>query len=159
MLSFMQGSCQRLAMAKIDIGGQVHMVAHGCKWPCSFYNREKLQYYINSNMFLEFFISYGFCGVIYGNFGRAAYGTIIIIIIIIIKKTKKTNPTPKNEKFGKFAETRSNFFWARFSEFPELFVFLGRICFFLLLLLLLLFRTPRDQHFHKSLRKNIFEFD
>jgi hypothetical protein len=36
------------------------------------------------------------------------YGTIIIIIIIrrkIIKKTK-TNPTPKNEKFGKFAETR-----------------------------------------------------
>ena len=35
MLSFMQGSCLRLAMAKIDIGGQVHMAAHGCKWPCS----------------------------------------------------------------------------------------------------------------------------
>ena len=55
MLSFMQGSCLRLAMAKINIGGQGHMAAHGCKWPCSFYNLDTLQYYTNSNLFLEFF--------------------------------------------------------------------------------------------------------
>ena len=57
MLSFMQGSCQRLVMAKIDIGEQVLMAAHGCKWPCSLYNLDTLQYYTNSNLFLEFFLS------------------------------------------------------------------------------------------------------
>ena len=55
MLSCMQSSCLRLAMAKIDIRGQVHMAAHGCKWPSSFYNLETLQNYTNSNLFLEFF--------------------------------------------------------------------------------------------------------
>ena len=55
MLSFMQGLCQRLAMAKIDIGGQVRMAAHGCKWPCSLYKLDTLQNYTNSNLFLEFF--------------------------------------------------------------------------------------------------------
>ena len=38
MLSFMLGSCQSLLMAKIYIGGQVLMAAHGCKWSHSFYN-------------------------------------------------------------------------------------------------------------------------
>ena len=97
MLSFMQGLCQRLAMAKIDIGGQVRLAAHGCKWPCSFYNLETLQYYTNSNLFLEFFISYGFCGVIYGNFGRAAYGTIIINNNNNFKK-QKNKSDPKKRK-------------------------------------------------------------
>ena len=103
MPSFMQGSCQRLAMAKIDIGGQVRLAAHGCKWPCSFYNLDTLQYYTNLNMFLEFFYllrclrsdlrKFWSRGVRKNNNNNN------------IKK-RKTNPTPKNEKFGKFAETR-----------------------------------------------------
>ena len=55
MLSFMQGSCQRLVMAKIDIGEQVLMAAHDCKRSHSFYNLDELQNRTNSNLFLEFF--------------------------------------------------------------------------------------------------------
>ena len=53
ILSFLLGSCQRLLMAKIDIGGQVLMAAHGCKWSHSFYNMDELQNDTNSNLFLE----------------------------------------------------------------------------------------------------------
>ena len=53
ILSFLLGSCQKLIMAKIDIGGQVLMAAHGCKWSHSFYNMDELQNDTNSNLFLE----------------------------------------------------------------------------------------------------------
>ena len=95
----MQGSCLRLAMAKIDIGGQVHMAAHGYKWPCSIYNLETLQYYTNSNLFLEFLYLLRFSRLLYGNFARSEGGTLII-------KKQKNKTDPKNEKFWKFAETR-----------------------------------------------------
>ena len=42
-------------MAKIDIGGQVLMAAHGCKWSHSFYNMDEHQNDTNSNLFLEIF--------------------------------------------------------------------------------------------------------
>ena len=54
-VSFLLGSCQRLLMAKIDIGGQVLMAAHGCKWSHSFYNLDTHRIYLNSNLLLKFF--------------------------------------------------------------------------------------------------------
>src|ERR1700690_534737 len=42
----------------------------------------------------------------------------------------------------KVVETRSNFFWARFSKFPELFFFLSG---FVFVFLLLLFRSSNDK--------------
>ena len=42
-------------MAKIDIGGQVLMAAHGCKWSHSFNNLNELQNHTNSNLFLEIY--------------------------------------------------------------------------------------------------------
>src|SRR6202142_1072272 len=37
----------------------------------------------------------------------------------------------------KVVETRSNFFWARFSKFPELFVFFGGFVFFLFFIIII----------------------
>ena len=93
------------------VGGQVLLAANGSSYTTDFiiwwyFSMTRIQI-----CFWNFSIFYGFCGVVDTKFFPPVSGKKNNE-----KKQKKNKTRPKNEKFGKFAETRPKKMWARYDN-------------------------------------------